>query len=158
AITQSIHTNSPGTLVTIGTGFADGISMFTGVGLDYYSPHWYDYMSSGNYCLICNKASFYQTEYGIDKPIVVGEFPTETSTTTPYNSTYRLNDWYTNGYAGAWAWSLFPNQTSDKLQIDMAAAQSFAQLHTDVGPQASGISSTPTPTSMIPTSTPSPVP
>src|SRR5579883_139509 len=70
AITQSIHANAPGTLVTIGTGFADGMAMFTGVGLDYYSPHWYDYMSSGNYCMICNTAAYYQSEYGISQPIV----------------------------------------------------------------------------------------
>jgi len=156
AITQSIHTNSPGTLVTIGTGFADGIPMFTGVGLDYYSPHWYDYMSSGNYCMICNTAAYYQAKYNITQPIVIGEFPTATSTSTPYSSTYRYNYWYNNGYAGEWAWSLFPSRTSDGIAIDMAAATTFASQHADIGPLLNS-SFTPTPTS-IQVSSPTPLP
>jgi len=63
ALTQAVHQQSPGTLVTIGTGYADGMAMFTGVGLDYYSPHWYDYMSGGTYCMICQDASYYQQLY-----------------------------------------------------------------------------------------------
>jgi hypothetical protein len=163
ALTQSVHTNAPGTLVTIGTGFADGMAMFTGVGLDYYSPHWYNYMSSGNYCLTCHTAAYYQAEYNISQPIVVGEFYTGASSTSP-TSSWLYNDWYSAGYAGNWGWSLFPGRTSDGMAIDLAAAAMFASQHNDLGPVASGSTTntpTPAPTSTAtttPTSTPTSTP
>ena len=120
--------------MTIGTGYADGMAMFTGVGLDYYSPHWYDYMSGGTYCMICQDASYYQQLYGINKPIVVGEMFSGTSTTTPYSSAYRFDYFYNHGYAGAWAWSLFPSHTNDGLVIDLAAEGTFSAKHPNVGP------------------------
>jgi hypothetical protein len=133
AIAQSIHVNAPGTYVTIGSFKAEGMKMWLDAGLDYYSPHWYDYMSSGDNCMICHDYSYYAA-WGIDKPIVVGEYYTATSETTPYNSTYRTSYWYANNYAGAWSWSLFPNQSSDGMDVDFIAAKAFAAQHSDIGP------------------------
>ncbi len=166
AIATAVHSSSPGTLVTVGSLFADGMKMWLNAGLDYYSPHWYDYMSGGDYCMICHNYSYYSA-WGVTKPIVVGEFYSGTSATTPTSSN-RYDYWYNNGYAGAWAWSLFPSHTSDGLQIDFTAATNFASQHADIGPIA-GFSSTPTPTqavsltptpaiSQAPSSTPTPSP
>jgi hypothetical protein len=149
-ITTAIHQNSQA-LVTVGNAFADGIPMWKDVGLDYYSPHWYDYMNSGTYCLRCNDYNFYKTKYGITQPIVVGE--TYTSPTT--DSLVRYTDFYNKGYAGAWSWSLFYNNTNDKLQVDFSTMKTFTSSHTDIGPNASGLSTQPSPT-VTPTVTPIP--
>ncbi len=168
AIAASVHSNSPGTLVTIGSLVADGMKLWLNAGLDYYSPHWYDYMSSGDYCMMCHNYAYYST-WGVNKPIVIGEYYSGTSTTTPYSSSTRLNYWYNNGYAGAWAWSLFPSRTSDNLAIDMNAEGTFNTSHTDIGPivgsvqtptptPTSTVTATPTPTPLVPTNTPTPTP
>ncbi len=162
AITASIHSHAPGTYATVGTGFSDGMWMFHGIGLDYYAPHWYDYMSSGGYCLICHPAAYYATA-AENKPLVVGEFYTGTASTTPYSSAYRFNDWYTNGFAGAWAWSLFPSKTGDGMAIDLTAAQAFAGQNAAIGPTQPppGLSlspASPSPSPSIPPPSPSPSP
>jgi hypothetical protein len=132
AIAQSVHTHAPGTYVTIGSFQAEGMKMWLNAGLDYYSPHWYDYMRGDN-CMVCHDYDYYAA-WGIDKPIVIGEYYTATASDSPYNSTYRHNFWYSSNYAGAWAWSLFPDQTADRLAIDFLAAQVFAAQYRDIGP------------------------
>jgi hypothetical protein len=136
AITQSVHTNAPGTYVTIGHFKAEGMRMWRDAGLDYYAPHWYDYMWGDN-CLICHDEAYYAA-WGIDKPIIVGEYFTGTAKTSPHRSADRLSHWYASGYAGAWAWSLFPAQTSDRMAVDLAAAATFATQHDDIGPTTQG--------------------
>jgi hypothetical protein len=133
AIAQSVHTNAPGTYVTIGSFKAEGMKMWLDAGLDYYSPHWYDYMSSGDNCMICHDYSYYAV-WGIDKPIVIGEYYTATPDTSPYNSAYRNNYWYANNFAGAWAWSLFPGQSSDGMATDLTSIKAFAARYSDFGP------------------------
>ena len=46
----------------------------------------------------------------------------------------RLVELYERGYAGAWAWSLLPEFTNDKMAVDLDAMESFAADHEDVGP------------------------
>jgi len=133
AIAQSVHTNAPGTYVTIGSFKAEGMKMWLDAGLDYYSPHWYDYMSSGDNCIICHNYSYYAA-WGIDKPIVIGEYYTATSETSPYSSAYRNSYWYAKNFAGAWAWSLFPTQSSDGMETNFTAIRAFAAQHSDLGP------------------------
>jgi hypothetical protein len=132
AIAEHIHATAPGTYVTIGHFKAEGMKMWRDAGLDYYAPHWYDYMSGDN-CLICHDTAYYAA-WGIDKPIVVGEYFTGTAETAPHSSADRLSFWYASGYAGAWAWSLFPEQTNDRMAVDLAAAAVFAAQHDDIGP------------------------
>lgn len=154
AIADAVHANS-NALVTVGHAFADGIPMWNNVSLDYYSPHWYDYMSGGgDWCLYCNDYDYYKNKFGITKPIVIGEM----YAASDVNPTQRLNDFYTKGYAGAWAWSLFYDHTGDQLQVDLNAMKTFASQHSDIGPKATGVSSpTPQP-SPSPSRTPSPTP
>lgn len=132
AIAQSVHANAPGTYVTIGHFQAIGMLMWRNAGLDYYSPHWYDYMLGDN-CIYCHDAAYY-TAWGIDKPIVVGEYYTGGPESSPGGSAERIGYWYASNYAGAWAWSLFPDKTADRLAVDFAAARAFAAQHDDIGP------------------------
>lgn len=152
-IANTVHQNSPA-LVTIGNAFADGIPMWKDVALDYYSPHWYDYMSSGNYCIRCQTAAQLRSNLGItdNKPIVVGE----TYASSTVDAQARMTDFYNNGYAGAWPWSVFSNRTSDQLTIDFPALKAFTIGKTDIGPQSSSATPTGSVATNTPTKTPTP--
>jgi hypothetical protein len=154
AVAGSVHANSPA-LVTVGSAMVDGLNMWVGQGLDYYQAHWYDYMQPGDWCAMCTDAATIRTRYGLDKPVVIGEFFAGSS----INALQRHEDWYAKGYAGAWAWSLLTNRTSDGMTVDLAASKTFASRHSDVGPKGSATSPTPTPTATPtkPASTPTSV-
>jgi hypothetical protein len=140
-IADSVHQNSDA-LVTIGNASAAAIPMWQSVNLDYYSPHWYDYMSgSGDWCMPCNDYNYYRTRFGITKPMVAGEIYLGSDS----NPTQRLNSFYDKGYAGVWGWSLFPERTNDKMAVDMAAMKSFGSTHSDLGPRPGAASTPPAP-------------
>jgi len=128
-IVDSVHANS-NAYASVGSAHLDGLGMWTGVGLDYYTAHWYDYMSSGGWCARCTDYDSVVDRFDLDAPLVIGEFFAGAST----DALQRFEDWYAKGYAGAWAWSLFPNRTEDKLSVNLDAAGTFANRHADVGP------------------------
>ena len=141
SVAASVHTNSTA-YVTVGSAMMDGLSMWVGLGLDFYQAHWYDYMSSGNYCARCTDYATAKSTYGLDRPLVIGEFFGGASV----DAFQRDQDFYNKGYAGGWAWSLFPGSTSDGMDVDLGASAAFSNLHSDAGPTAGSASSTPTPT------------
>ncbi|MCU1502335.1 MAG: uncharacterized protein JWM12_1689 [Ilumatobacteraceae bacterium] len=119
AIATAVHANSDAP-VTVGGARLDGITMLTGLGLDYYTIHWYDPMTASDQCLACVTYADVRDKYQIDKPIVVGEFYAAPGVGD------RFTLWRTHGYAGGLAWSLLPDHTSDHFPIDFAAATAFA--------------------------------
>ncbi|MBI2765297.1 MAG: hypothetical protein HYX53_05205 [Chloroflexi bacterium] len=158
SIVAAVHANSS-TMVTIGSAMLDGLSFWTGMGLDYYQAHWYDYMQPGNWCAYCRDYSEVKAQYGLDKPLVIGEFFSGAGQV----AIDRWENFFAKGYAGAWAWSLFPEKTSDKMAVDLAAAGTFASRHLNVvGPRVAGgseLSPPPTATATsIPGRSTSPVP
>lgn len=153
AIAASVHANSRA-YVSVGAAMLDGLPMWTGLGLDYYRAHWYDYMSGGNWCARCTDYATVRARYNLDAPLVIGEFYAGADT----DALRRLEDWSAKGYAGADAWSLFSDRTYDRMALDLTAAATFAGRHADVGPRADAA---PTPTPMwtataTATATPSP--
>jgi len=150
AIADSVHANSPA-LVTVGSAMVDGLGMWVGQGLDYYQAHWYDYMQPGDWCARCTDYPTLKSRYGLDAPLVVGEFFAGPSV----DSLQRFEDFYAKGFAGAWAWSLLTSRTSDGMTVDLAASKTFAGSHADLGPKASTTTQpTATPTSPAATATP----
>jgi hypothetical protein len=140
-IADAVHQNSDA-LVTIGHASAAGIPMWQSVNLDFYSPHWYDYMSGGgDWCMDCNDYNYYRTKFGITKPIVVGEMYLGSDA----NPTTRLNSFYDKGYAGSWGWSLFYDRTNDRMTVDMAAMKTFVSSRPDVGPRPGATQTPPAP-------------
>lgn len=137
-IAGAVHANSS-SLVTVGSAMVDGLPMWVGQGLDYYQAHWYDYMQPGQWCARCTDYPTLRTAYGLDRPLVIGEFYSASTV----DALQRNEDWYGKGFAGAWAWSLLPNRTSDGMAIDLAASKTFAGRHPDLGPTGAG---TPPPT------------
>lgn len=140
-IIKSIRLNAPTTLVTVGQALVCGfnssqkaIAMWTDVDVDFYSTHWYDSQTTPlSVCALCTTAPDLQALYGTTKPIVIGEFQEGSGTTSA--NTSRLNQWYAKSYAGAWGWSLFPNNTNDKLPTEFTALTTFNGQHSDIGPK-----------------------
>lgn len=128
-IARAVHQHS-GALVSVGAAHIGGLRFWTGLGLDYYTAHWYDPMKSRNDCALCTTYGALQQALSLDGPVVIGEFFAGRSV----DARQRFEAWYDQGYAGAWAWSLFPDRTSDRMQIDFEAARSFADDHADVIP------------------------
>ncbi len=64
---------------------------------------------------------------------MIGEFAQGLGSTSA--NTARLNQWYSKGYAGAWGWSVFPENTGDGIPTDFAALTTFNGQHSDIGPQ-----------------------
>jgi hypothetical protein len=130
-IVNAIHANSSA-YATIGTGMIDGLSMTTGLGLDYYEAHWYPNMAQGDYCAICRNYDGIKAQHNLDAPLVIGEMYLGTDVKDAH---LQLDDLYSKGYAGTWPWSMFPNSTSDKLAIDWNSVRIFAGRHADLGPR-----------------------
>ncbi len=119
ASTAHAHSN---TAVTVGSADLEGIPMWMGLGLDFYSPHWYDHMDSGMACARCLDVPTLQSTYKVDSlPIVLGEFEAGTA-----DALQKYQDFRAKGYAGAWGWSLLSDHTADNLKIDLGAAKTFA--------------------------------
>ncbi|MDZ7727353.1 MAG: hypothetical protein U5Q44_03695 [Dehalococcoidia bacterium] len=71
-IVEAIHAYTS-SYAAVGHATLDGIPMWDSVDLDYYQPHWYDPMDSGDWCALCTTADEVAERYGIDKPVVIGE-------------------------------------------------------------------------------------
>lgn len=149
AVAASVHANTSA-YVTTGAAMVDGLGAWTGSGLDYYQAHWYDYMSPGDWCAPCTTYSALQTLHGLDKPLIIGEFYAGPDT----DAAGRFENFYDRGYAGAYAWSLFPERTADRMAVDLNGAGAFAASHSDVGPRSGSILTIPTPTPIPATPTP----
>lgn len=138
ALVQAVRAVST-TYVTVGSAMLDGLPMWTDLGLDFYQAHWYDFMNTpgetnppgGDWCARCTDYAEVRERYDLDAPLVIGEFfagPTS-------DAAARYREFYEKGYAGSWAWSLFPGATSDGMVIDLAAAAAFARTYADTGPR-----------------------
>jgi hypothetical protein len=130
-LADAVHANSKA-YVTVAAAMLDGLPHWTGLGLDFYTANWYDYMQPGNWCALCTDYATVRDRYGLDAPLVIGEFYAGADV----GPLERYEAWYAKGYTGALAWSLNADATSDKLRIDLPAAASFAKQHSDLGPAA----------------------
>ena len=110
---------------TLGCADAKWAQNWVGLGLDYYQIHYYDWMqpySTDN--LFGMRAEWLR----LDRPVVVGEFPADHSAVAGLRD--YLNVWYTNGYAGAWAWSFRAGTTWGTP--DAEVMRSWADAHRPV--------------------------
>ena len=81
---------------TVGSASAQTLSLVEGLGLDVYQAHWYDQLEK--------KAPLGRpvAELGLDRPLILGEFPTRGSRRSPADIVETARQ---AGYAGALAWS-----------------------------------------------------
>lgn len=120
-IEREIHARSQA-LVTLGQATLDGIPMWRNVRLDFHSPHYYSPMTWASACAACRDYASIASGYGTSLPVVVGEWDAPDNGTTDE----RWRHWYDSGYAGAWAWSIFPEKTNDRIAFGYASARAFA--------------------------------
>ena len=109
--------------VSVGGASMAGLSLLTGLGLDYYTVHWYDQMKDRQHCLACVSYAEVRDASKIDKPIVVGEYDGSVG----FGDRFEM--WRSRGFAGAMPWSLLPDRTADRLSVDLVAAAAFAKKH-----------------------------
>jgi hypothetical protein len=97
--------------VTVGSASVGWLRLVRGLGLDFYEPHWYDRFE-GRHPLSTPVSAL-----GCDKPVVLGEFPTNGSAHAPERLLTMAQE---AGYHGALFWSVFAEDTA----TDFACAQS----------------------------------
>jgi hypothetical protein len=86
-----------GHLATVGLGNASGLPLAQNCGLDFYQVHWYDRWQEAA------PLERPVTELGLDRPLLLGEFPTRNSSRSPQAIVAVSRE---SGYCGAFAWSL----------------------------------------------------
>jgi hypothetical protein len=124
AVVDAIH-NIAGSYATIGCADAKWAQNWVGLDLDYYQVHFYDWMQPYNTDNLFNMRAEWLR---LDRPVVVGEFPAANSTVAGLRD--YLNIWYTNGFAGAWAWSYRAGSTWGSP--DEEVMRSWAEAHRPV--------------------------
>ncbi|MGH2457442.1 MAG: hypothetical protein ACRDIY_01080 [Chloroflexota bacterium] len=95
-VTAAIHFYTDA-LATVESNRASNMAQWRGLGLDYYSFSWYDWLQPYE-PLDRPAASFH-----LDRPIVLGEFPSNGSKYYSLSQIYDIA--LEQGYAGAFAWS-----------------------------------------------------
>ena len=102
-----VHTYSGGAYATLGSASPKYVSTWKGLGLDLYQIHYYPWMDNGG---PAGSGLPTYASLGLDKPCIVGEFPTQDGSygltdTTALSAEWYLNTIYSDGYAGALGWS-----------------------------------------------------
>jgi hypothetical protein len=95
-LTRSVHQHTR-SLATIESNRFSNMSTWQGLGLDYYSFSWYDWLEP--YEPLATPAS----SANLDRPVILGEYPAGGS--AYYNVPQVLENAYALGYAGAFGWS-----------------------------------------------------
>jgi hypothetical protein len=108
-----IHTYSGGGLATVGSAMPIWTPLWMGLGLDFYEAHYYPWMdfNGPGTGLPAVTAITSDTGVHLDKPVIVGEFPTADTSYGLTDTAVGSAEWYLNyiqsqGYAGALGWSL----------------------------------------------------
>jgi hypothetical protein len=96
-------------LATVGLANAAGLPMVRGTGLDFYQVHWYDRWDA--------KAPLDRpvAEWGLDRPLLLGEFPTRNSARLPEAIMEASRK---SGYCGALAWSVLGTDLSSGIDLE----------------------------------------
>jgi hypothetical protein len=82
--------------ITVGLASAGGLSLVRDLALDVYQVHWYDAVDARA------PLAMPVTQWGLDRPVLLGEFPTRGSALAPEAIVAAARR---SGYAGAFAWS-----------------------------------------------------
>ncbi len=95
-VTRLVHRHTIH-MATVGLGNASGLPLAQNCGLDFYQVHWYDRWQD------IAPLERPVLELDIDRPLLLGEYPTKNSTRTPATILAAIKK---SGYCGAFAWSL----------------------------------------------------
>lgn len=143
-VASDVHSIDPGVSVTVGGASAKFLKQYQGDGLDFYQLH--DYGDTYAPSVLSTPAG----SFGLDKPIVVGEYAADSSTAA---FTSQMDGYYAEGYAGAWVWSFGDVDSVGTYAGPTMASWNAAHPDTEVGGAGTTASPTATPT-RTPTATP----
>ena len=107
-------------LLTVEANRSRDLVDWRGLGLDYYSFSWYDWLEP--YDPLNTPAS----HFGLNKPIVIGEFPAQ-STLHPLDNV--LNIAWQQGYAGAFVWSYAGIDKYGSVATERTGWMAWVQQH-----------------------------
>jgi len=103
--------------ITVGSAAVKWAHAWTQLELDFYQFHYYAWVN--DYWPYTDPP----ITYGLDRPIVLGEFPLgELDTGIGYQTV--VDNWWTNGYAGAWSWMY-----DGAMPADLGLIDPFSQAH-----------------------------
>jgi hypothetical protein len=110
---ETIHSHGGGALATVGSAMPWYAPTWKGLGLDFYQVHYYPWMDPG----LPGSGLPVLSRLELDKPCIVGEFPTncrsyEIGGATAYGAQWYLDKIASRGYAGALAWSFWIDDTA----------------------------------------------
>ena len=138
----AIHQHG-GQLVTVEANRPSNMQYWRGLGLDYYSFSWYDWMEP--YDPLDVPAS----SYGLDRPIVLGEYPIQNS--TYYDPPQEMEIALGRGYAGAFGWSYNAGDKYGSLQNVADSYSRWLNSHWQLADLSSGTVRVPqSPTTLLP--------
>ena len=128
-----IHQYGGGGYATMGSAKSWWVGSWKGLGLDFYQYHWYPPFGDG---ALPTYASL-----NLDKPCIIGEFPTEDASygvgdTNAQSAQWYLDTIYNQGYAGALAWGYTNMDGQSNWASFQPVYTTWAQMHMlFVGPQ-----------------------
>lgn len=133
-----VHTYGGGAYATVGSATPYYVPYWKNLGLDFYELHYYPWMDFSN-----SAGSGLPTyaSLGLDKPCVVGEFPTMDASyglndTAPLSARWYLDAIYSKGYAGALAWSYHAGDSASNWTSFQPVFTPWAQSYASViGPR-----------------------
>lgn len=132
-LARMVNANAP-TFASVGPLDVTRISDWTGLGLDFYSPHSFSTMS-GIRCGACRPWVSVVRGESADAPVVIGaiDAPNGTSSIRQFGNAYR------SGYAGMWSWSWrgagHPSLGTAKPRMQVAGAWRLMYDQPSVGPR-----------------------
>ncbi|HYU75664.1 MAG TPA: hypothetical protein VEL31_23585 [Ktedonobacteraceae bacterium] len=121
--TQYVHTYTS-QMATIENVSQHLILFWTGLGFDFYSPHFYDWMTQ--YWTDSDPVTTPASSLNLDKPVVIGEAP---SSGSRYSVQQYLDAIYINGYAGVLFWSANGGDSASNYSGTKSMLKTWAQAH-----------------------------
>lgn len=107
-----------GQAATVGLASRKGLLAFGDLPVDFHQVHWYDHLDP--------VASLDQDVRSIDRPILLGEFPTKGSRRVPRDV---LETARRRGYAGAFLWSILADDGASNLDEARGEIADWAREH-----------------------------
>jgi hypothetical protein len=102
---------------TVGSASARTLHLVEGLGLDVYQVHWYDHLD------LRAPLDTPVSSFGVDRPVILGEFPTRSSRLTPSETVAAARR---AGYAGALGWSALADDEASDGDALAAGLSDFA--------------------------------
>jgi len=128
-IVASIHANSDRP-ATLGSASPRYMSYWRNVGLDLYQYHYYPRLEGRLY----PSKAYSHSGLNLDKPLILGEFPTDAPLTQPAD---YFDNALSNGCSGALGWSLRATDQYSNAQKGLAPIEAWSRRHSGKSGQSS---------------------